>query len=126
LAGYEKDMQGLYKSNSGMRSRIEEVHFRDYTAKETFDIFALFCRKNGYTITEGVEEIYIPIFEELKKLEYFSNGRTARTIFEKTTMNLKRRVVRSENISGEDAKKILPEDLLSLDEAVAVIGVDGK
>ena len=41
-------------------------------------------------------------------------------------MNLKRRVVRSENISGEDAKKILPEDLLSLDEAVAVIGVDGK
>ena len=126
LAGYEKDMQGLYKSNSGMRSRIEEVHFRDYTAKETFDIFALFCRKNGYTITEGVEEIYIPIFEELKKLEYFSNGRTARTIFEKTTMNLKRRVVRSENISGEDAKRILPEDLLSLDEAVAVIGVDGK
>ena len=126
LAGYEKDMQGLYKSNSGMRSRIEEVHFRDYTAKETFDIFALFCRKNGYTITDGVEEIYIPIFEELKKLEYFSNGRTARTIFEKTTMNLKRRVVRSENISGEDAKKILPEDLLSLDEAVAVIGVDGK
>ena len=126
LAGYEKDMQGLYKSNSGMRSRIEEVHFRDYTAKETYDIFALFCRKNGYTITDGVEEIYIPIFEELKKLEYFSNGRTARTIFEKTTMNLKRRVVRSENISGEDAKKILPEDLLSLDEAVAVIGVDGK
>ena len=126
LAGYEKDMQGLYKSNSGMRSRIEEVHFRDYTAKETFDIFALFCRKNGYTITDGVEEIYIPIFEELKKLEYFSNGRTARTIFEKTTMNLKRRVVHSENISGEDAKKILPEDLLSLDEAVAVIGVDGK
>lgn len=126
LAGYEKDMQGLYKSNSGMRSRIEEVHFRDYTAKETFDIFTLFCRKNGYTVTEGVEEIYVPIFKELKKLEYFSNGRTARTIYEKTTMNLKRRVVRSENISGEDAKKIIPEDLLSLEEAVAVIGVDGK
>ena len=126
LAGYEKDMQGLYKSNSGMRSRIEEVHFRDYTAKETYEIFALFCRKNGYTITEGVEDIYVPIFEELKKLEYFSNGRTARTIFEKTTMNLKRRVVRSDNISAEDAKKILSEDLLSLDEAVAVIGVDGK
>lgn len=126
LAGYEKDMQGLYKSNSGMRSRIEEVHFRDYSAKETYDIFALFCKKNGFTIEDGVEDIYVPIFEELKKLEYFSNGRTARTIYEKTTMNLKRRVVRSGNISGEDAKRITPKDLLSVNEAVRVIGVDGK
>lgn len=126
LAGYEKDMQGLYKSNSGMRSRIEEVHFRDYTAQETFNIFALFCRKNGYTVMDGVEEIYVPIFEELKKLEYFSNGRTARTIYEKTTAKLIHRVVYSENISEEDSKKILPEDLLSLEEAISVIGVDGK
>ena len=126
LAGYEKDMQGLYKSNSGMRSRIEEVHFKDYSAKETYDIFALFCMKNGFTIADGVEEIYIPLFDELKKLEYFSNGRTARTIFEKTTMNLKRRVVRSNDITGEDAKHIIPEDLLSVQEAVRIIGVDGK
>lgn len=126
LAGYEKDMQGLYKSNSGMRSRIEEVHFKDYSAKETYDIFALFCMKNGFTIAEGIEEIYIPLFDELKKLEYFSNGRTARTIFEKTTMNLKRRVVRSNDITGEDAKHIIPEDLLSVQEAIRIIGVDGK
>lgn len=125
LAGYEKDMQGLYKSNSGMRSRIEEVHFRDYTAKETYDIFALFCRKNGFTIADGVEEIYVPVFEELKKLEYFSNGRTARTIFEKTREKLVSRVVYSE-VSIEESKHILPEDLLSVEEAVSVIGVDGK
>ncbi len=126
LAGYEKDMQGLYKSNSGMRSRIEEVHFKDYSAKETYDIFALFCMKNGFTIADGVEEIYIPLFYELKKLEYFSNGRTARTIFEKTTMNLKRRVVRSNDITGDNAKHIIPEDLLSVQEAIRIIGVDGK
>ena len=125
LAGYEKDMQGLYKSNSGMRSRIEEVHFRDYTAKETYDIFALFCRKNGFTIADGVEEIYVPVFEELKKLEYFSNGRTARTIFEKTREKLVSRVVYSE-VPVEESKHILPEDLLSVEEAVSVIGVDGK
>ena len=125
LAGYEKDMQGLYKSDSGMRSRIEEVHFRDYTAKETYDIFALFCRKNGFTIADGVEEIYVPVFEELKKLEYFSNGRTARTIFEKTREKLVSRVVYSE-VPVEESKHILPEDLLSVEEAVSVIGVDGK
>lgn len=86
LAGYEKDMQGLYKSNSGMRSRIEE----------------------------------------LTKLEYFSNGRTARTIFEKTTSNLKHRVAWAEHVPEGEAKKILPEDLLSVQEAVRVIGVDGE
>ena len=126
LAGYEKDMQGLYKSNSGMRSRIEEVHFRDYTADETYDIFALFCRKGGFSISDGVREIYVPIFEELKKLEYFSNGRTARTIFEKTTMNLKRRIVRSEDIPSGEEKLIIPDDLLTVDEAISVIGVEGK
>lgn len=126
LAGYEKDMQGLYKSNSGMRSRIEEVHFKDYTADETYDIFALFCKKGGFTISEDVREIYVPVFEELKKLEYFSNGRTARTIYEKTTMNLKRRIVHSDNIPAGEEKLILPEDLLTVDEAVSAIGVDGK
>jgi SpoVK/Ycf46/Vps4 family AAA+-type ATPase len=123
LAGYEKDMQGLYKSNSGMRSRIEEVHFRDYTAEETYDIFALFCRKNGFSISEGVREKYIPIFEALKKNEYFSNGRTARTIYEKTTLNLKRRIVRSENVPSGEEKLIIIDDLLTQKEAVSAIGI---
>ena len=125
LAGYEKDMQGLYRSNSGMRSRIEEVHFKDYSADETYDIFALFCKKNGFKIAEGVREIYIPIFEKLKKLEYFSNGRTARTIYEKTTANTKRRIVRSDNIDPAEAKTITTADLLSEEDAIRVIGVDG-
>lgn len=126
FAGYEKDMQGLYKSNSGMRSRIEEVHFSDYTAEETYDIFKLFCTKNGFTLADGIREIYLPIFESLKGLEYFSNGRTARTIYEKTTANLKRRIVRNPDVNPGDEKLIIPEDLLSEEEAVAVIGVDGK
>ncbi len=123
LAGYEKDMQGLYRSNSGMRSRIEEVHFRDYTPEETYDIFALFCKRGGFKIAEGVREIYIPIFEGLTTLDYFSNGRTARTIYEKTIANTKRRIVRSDNIDPAEAKTILPEDLLSNQEAMRVIGV---
>ena len=68
----------------------------------------------------------MPVFEELKKLEYFSNGRTARTIYEKTTMNLKRRVVRSDDIAPGQEKLITREDLLAKEEAVKVIGVDGK
>lgn len=126
LAGYENDMQGLYKSNSGMRSRIEEVHFKDYSAEECYEIFELFCNKNGFKLAEGIRETYIPVFERLKESEYFSNGRTARTIYEKTTAKLKRRIARARTIDEVNIKQILLEDLLSVDEAIRIVGVDGK
>ena len=123
FAGYQKDMQGLYKSNSGMRSRIEEVYFRDYSADEMFQIFELFCRKNGYTLEDGVKEYYMPIFVEMTGMEYYSNGRTARTIFEKTVANYKRRIVRSEDIDDEARSRILLGDLLSADECCKIVTV---
>ncbi|MDR3354934.1 MAG: hypothetical protein LBO21_07835, partial [Synergistaceae bacterium] len=122
FAGYERDMQGLYRSNAGMRSRIEEVRFRDYTASETYEIFALFCRKNGFAISPGVAERYIPAFEHLRTLEYFSNGRTARTIFEKTAARMKRRVVRSGDIPDELKRTITLDDLLSPGEMISEVG----
>lgn len=121
FAGYLKDMQGLYKSNSGMRSRIEEVYFKDYTAEEAYQIFEVFCRKGGYTVADGVKEIYVPIFEKLTKLEYYSNGRTARTIYEKTLINLKRRVIHNDYEDISMTKTILKEDLLSENECMALV-----
>lgn len=124
LAGYEKDMQGLYRSNSGMRSRIEEVHFRDYSPTEMYQIFALFCRKAGYAIADGVEEYYTPIFKNMAEMEYFSNGRTARTVYEKTAANLIRRVVHSEDLTEEEQKTIQLSDLLSEEECYSIVSVE--
>lgn len=124
LAGYKKDMQGLYKSNSGMRSRIEEVHFRDYTPEEMYQIFALFCKKAEFTIAEGVEEYYTPIFQNMAGMEYFSNGRTARTVYEKTVANLMHRVAHSEDLSEEEAKMIQMSDLLSEDECYKIVSAE--
>ena len=124
FAGYEKDMQGLYKSNSGMRSRIEEVHFRDFSAEELYEIFALFCRKGGFTISEGVKERYLPIFEKMTRMEYYSNGRTARTVYEKTLANFRRRIIHSENLSEDESRLIIPDDLLCEDECLAIVSVD--
>ena len=121
LAGYQKDMQGLYKSNSGMRSRIEEVHFKDYTPEEMYAIFALFCRKGGYTVSDGVEEYYLPIFAQMTQMEYYSNGRTARTVYEKTIANLKRRVVRAKDPNTENRKTIIREDLLNEAECYSIV-----
>jgi AAA+ superfamily predicted ATPase len=127
FAGYRKDMQGLYRSNSGMRSRIEEVWFADYSAGEMYEIFELFCKKNGYTVGEGVKSRYLPIFENMTRMEYYSNGRTARTVFEKTALNLKRRVARSEEADGADEAykaaqtTIMTVDLLNADECYKIV-----
>jgi SpoVK/Ycf46/Vps4 family AAA+-type ATPase len=122
FAGYVSDMRGLYESNAGMRSRVEEVYFKDYTAEETYAIFALFCRKNGYSIASGVAEHYVAGFEKLKALKYFANGRTARTMFERTVSRMKRRVVRSGDVPEELRKTITTSDLLSVDEMIAETG----
>ena len=124
FAGYQKDMQGLYQSNSGMRSRIEEVHFRDYTPEEMYDIFALFCKKGGYKIAEDVKEYYLPIFEKMTKMEYYSNGRTARTVYEKTIANLKRRVIYTDDITEEERQTIIKSDLLSEEECYNIVSVE--
>lgn len=121
FAGYLKDMQGLYKANSGMRSRIEEVYFKDYTADEAYQIFEVFCRKGGYVVQDGVKEIYVPIFKKLTQLEYYSNGRTARTIYEKTLVKLKRRVIHNDYDDIAMTKTILKEDLLSEEECIALV-----
>lgn len=120
MAGYEKDMSALYSSNEGMRSRIEPIHFSDYTAEEAFDIFALFCKKGGYKMADGVRENYLHLFEKLKAGKYYANGRTARTVFEKTLENLRHRVV-SGDVSVEDAKCIVLDDLLDEKEAMQIV-----
>jgi SpoVK/Ycf46/Vps4 family AAA+-type ATPase len=123
FAGYQKDMQGLYKSNSGMRSRIEEVYFRDYSADEMFQIFSLFCRKSGYSLETGIENYYLPIFKKMTQMEYYSNGRTARTVYEKTVANFKHRIVHSDELDEESRSLILLKDLLSEEECFKIVTV---
>lgn len=124
MAGYQRDMQGLYKSNSGMRSRIEEVHFKDYTADEMYQIFELFCQKNGYSVDERVKSYYLPIFEKMTHMEYYSNGRTARTVFEKTVYNVKKRVLESTDLTDTESMVISVNDLLSENECMSIVSAN--
>jgi SpoVK/Ycf46/Vps4 family AAA+-type ATPase len=114
FAGYKREMEGFFQSNSGMRSRGEVVYFDDYTPEEVYRIFEIFCRKEGYAISDGIREHYLPIIEKLSKGRYFANGRTARTIFERTESKMMSRIAASSAESVEIA--ITKEDLLSYDE----------
>jgi SpoVK/Ycf46/Vps4 family AAA+-type ATPase len=120
FAGYPKEMRDFYRSNSGLRSRGEEIRFEDYTGDEMWEIFALFCRKKHYTLPDGTRERYLPAMARMKDSKYFANARTARTIFEKTEQNMKNRLA-SSGASRAEAGIILPDDLLSDEEMMKIV-----
>ena len=113
FAGYKREMEEFFRSNSGILSRGAIIYFEDYASEQIYDIFESFCAKEGYPAASGVREIYVPIIERLSECQYFANARTARTIFEMTERKMKSRIVRSET----DVKcEITEEDLLSYEE----------
>ncbi|MDR1915470.1 MAG: AAA family ATPase [Synergistaceae bacterium] len=126
FAGYPREMRDFYRSNSGLRSRGEEVRFDDYSPEEVYEIFALFCRRKGYSLPDDAKERYMPVIERMAGSKYFANARTARTIFEKTEQNMKNRLASSRDASPDDAGKILTSDLLNPEEMMEIAGEDPK
>ncbi|GHV26889.1 hypothetical protein FACS1894167_00960 [Synergistales bacterium] len=125
FAGYPKEMEAFYRSNSGLRSRGEEVFFDNYTHLETYEIFELFCRRKGYSLPETAPDVYLPMMETMSRSKYFANGRTARTIFEQTERNMKNRLIRTD-AAPEDAKRITNDDLLNRDEMSGIVSGKNK
>jgi SpoVK/Ycf46/Vps4 family AAA+-type ATPase len=120
FAGYKKEMEDFFRSNSGLRSRGEVVLFDDFIPEEMYRIFELFCAKKGYGIAYGVKEKYLPIIEKLSKGPYFANARTTRSIFERTERKMKSRIVMSEE-PAEIA--ITTDDTLDFEELADITGV---
>ena len=55
IAGYTEPMTRLLEQNAGLKSRIPEqnrFHFDDYTVDELMEIAELFCRQNGYVLSD--------------------------------------------------------------------------
>jgi SpoVK/Ycf46/Vps4 family AAA+-type ATPase len=120
FAGYRKEMEDFFRSNSGLRSRGEVVLFDDYAPAEVYKIFELFCLKKGYGVADGVRGKYLPVIEKLSRGPYFANGRTARAIFERTERKMKSRVV----MSAEPVEIAITEnDTLDFEELADITGV---
>ena len=57
-------------------------------------------------------------------MEYDTNGRTARTVYEKTIANLKRRVIYTDDITEEERQTIIKSDLLSEEECYNIVSAE--
>lgn len=114
LAGYNERMKAFMKMNEGLKSRIPYwIDFPDYTAEELTDIFKLMIEEKGFHATDdAVKEAYY-IFEKVRNIDDFGNGRYVR--------NLMERAVRQQSVrllsTSESASDIQKEELFQITKA---------
>lgn len=104
LAGYKDEMENLISMNTGFESRIQFfVDFEDYTEIELYQIFNKFVEKEKFILDRGTKDIVVDYFKSRlrNKDKTFSNGRLARSLFEKIKFEQASRIKR-ENSSNLD------------------------
>ena len=117
IAGYTEPMTRLLEQNAGLKSRIPEqnrFHFDDYTVDELMQIAELFCRQNGYEMSD---EARAKVLERVER-EYglrdnkFGNARFVNNLFKiEIVPAFSLRVNKIENASAADLTVIKGEDV---------------
>lgn len=114
LAGYNERMKAFMKRNEGLKSRIPYwIDFPDYTTEELTDIFKLMIHEKGFCVTDDAIKEAHYIFEKVRNIDDFGNGRYVR--------NLMERVVRQQSVrllsTSESASDIQKEELFQITKA---------
>ena len=117
IAGYTEPMKRLLEQNAGLKSRIPEqnrFHFDDYTVDELMQIADLFCKQNGYEMSEDARR---KVLERVER-EYglrdnkFGNARFVNNLFKiEIVPAFASRVNKIEDPTVEDLTFITGEDV---------------
>ena len=113
VAGYTEPMNKFFESNPGLKSRFNTfIEFPDYGLDELEEILLSFCRKNDYSLEDGVRMRIREYLEKCieEKNDNFSNGRLVRNIYDDLVMNHARRVANIMSHSKKDLCTILSDD----------------
>lgn len=111
-------MKEFIDSNPGIKSRINSTfYFSSYSPEEMADIFDRHVHMNGYELPDGWRPVVQAYFEERVQDENFGNGREARALFEKVSVQMARRIMGALEESGQtvisetDARQCRLEDI---------------
>lgn len=108
LAGYNEKMRQFMERNEGLKSRIPYwIDFPDYNVDELTDIFEMMVKERGFAVTEGAVKEARNIFEKVKFMDNFGNGRYVRNLIEHAVQNQSIRLLSNK----ENAQKIRKRDL---------------
>lgn len=116
LAGYGNEMKKFIDSNPGLQSRFNRyIHFADYSSDEMMEIFKRMAGDNDYILTPEAEKSLRKILEDAvkNKDENFGNARFVRNTFETVGRRQANRIARQKDISDNDLRILIPEDLIS-------------
>lgn len=113
VAGYTAPMNNFFNSNPGLLSRFNTfIEFDDYSENELFDILVSLLDKSDYILDSNLKNTIKLFFKDSidNKTEQFANGRFVRNIYEDLIMKHASRVVKIEQPSLEELKKIIEVD----------------
>lgn len=121
LAGYNERMKAFMKRNEGLKSRIPYwIDFPDYTAEELTDIFKLMIHEKGFCVTDDAIKEAHYIFEKVRNIDDFGNGRYVRNLMERAVRQQSVRLLSQRRDLGDIQKdelfQITKEDIQMLGE----------
>ena len=108
LAGYNERMKAFLEYNEGLKSRVPYwIDFPDYNEEELTDILKMMASERGFFVTEDAAFEAKHIFEKVRCLENFGNGRYVRNLLEKAIRNQSTRLISKEKNADKISKKKL-------------------
>ena len=123
LAGYDERMQQFMEINEGLKSRIPHwIEFPDYDADELTDIFRMMIQERGFNVTDDAVREAHYIFEKVRNVDNFGNGRYVRNMIERAIQNQSVRLL-ADKENADDIKKkelflITQNDISTLEEGL--------
>lgn len=115
LAGYENEMEQLFRTNPGFRSRVGFcLHFPDYSDAEKLEIFQLMARRAQLTVPDSTLERVRDLLARGGKRDDEGNARFVRKLFEDACGRQQIRLARKMPAGGyteESLRLLAPEDV---------------
>ena len=96
VAGYENKMREWMATNEGLASRFtHHIHIDDYDDSELYELFCLYARKEGLTLTSEAQNIARKFITHIaqSRTRDFANGRTIRKFFDAVVRKKNSRVI---------------------------------
>ncbi|MBR5974856.1 MAG: AAA family ATPase [Clostridiales bacterium] len=121
LAGYHERMQDFLEHNEGLRSRIPHwIDFPDYSTEELTQIFTLMISDLKLHVTEEAVKAASLLFDRMRLIENFGNGRYVRNLVGRAMFNQSARLLATygsvDRVPKEELFLIKKEDISSLQE----------
>ena len=123
LAGYSDRMHAFLERNEGLKSRIPHwVDFPDYSTAELTEIFKYMMDRRGMKADDDAIKSASQIFDRVRILENFGNGRYVRNLIDRAVLNQSSRLMSSyecaDSIPTSELYRITADDISSLHEGL--------